>query len=522
MSHPSLTARRAVPTLFERAWAAVGDPRVAVAVIVIYIAFHLLTRLLISSNFMADEAELYLLAQSWRASYELHHPPLLIWIVRAVLDVTNDSPEAFHVLRYALLGAGLFAFLAAAREVLCDTRLALFALLALLATKFFVFWVHVDMTFSLLMMTANCLMIFYFVRVVRNGRSADYGGLCFALILGLWSKYIFVALFLELIVAAIVIPGVRRRIAWPKLASIAAIAFLISAPVYILPLSVNYSILYLAHFVVTAGADPSFQQSDHLTWSVLAAPVAAFIFGAPFAIPIYLLHPRVLRAMPPAAPDSTLERAIIQMLQVAMGIGFFGSIVAAAYLNVPSYSDIWIFPFLVALPIVLLYRANATGAPANRLLFLAAGFAAFVSAAGVARLAAYEYKTNFCAHCTLYWPASEFASRISALGFSRGTIVSDDVVIPATLRQSFRDSRAIALGLTHAVHGYNPAIFGPPMPRPGQWLIVWDGSDPPESLSPYLSLPEAKRPIARGRITIPLDPRIPDKTATLGYVLYRR
>src|SRR5215471_15808300 len=115
-------------------WEEMARLDVAVMILAVYCLAHLVIRTMLSPNLSLDEAEQVLFGESLQWGYRFRHPPLITWLVYAVLEPTNANRAALFFLKYALMAAGLFAYFAAARIVLKDVRLALLATLGLLTT----------------------------------------------------------------------------------------------------------------------------------------------------------------------------------------------------------------------------------------------------------------------------------------------------------------------------------------------------------------------------------------------------
>jgi len=458
----------------QSAWAVLAAPRGVICILVLYCAVHFLVRLFCTPNFTLDETEQMLFSQSLQWGYRFRHPPLITWLSWATLQATHDSRDAFFLLKYILMGAGLVAYFEAARIMIRDTRLAGLATFALLTTFVMGYLPHIDLMHTVLLASMLALFLWAAARAIANGSIADYLLLGVAIGFGILSKYIFAILPVTFAIGVALTPRLRARIKpWPLAMSILAAA-LIVAPYAYWSATHDYSLLSLTEKV----AQQRGTASGLLGWLEGAGDLAVALLG--FVIPAALIFPLVYwpacKPLRGAGDDET--RDWLNVLEIAMIAGAAAMLAAVFFVGAESFKPRWMHQVAMPFAIWFFLRVKIAGASERSHKIFAGIALAFAVVVAIARIVMYESHGSHCKNCREYWPMKTYAQQLRRAGFSRGTILAPEYDLAGNLHYWFFDSRVVT-------PGFPRFAFGPPVGGP--CLIVWEGDGPlPDNARDYL------------------------------------
>ena len=445
---------------------ALGEARTVYSLLFIYCAVHLILRMGLSLNFSPAEARQVLFGQSLQWMYQPHQPPLMSWLSWGALQ-TGGGRAGLFLLKYVLMGAGLFAFFGAARAILNDVRLAALATFALLCGYTLGYLVHADMMAGVLVFALSAGFVWAAVRALTTGTHNEYLLLGVITGLGVLSDYAFIVLPVAFAVSVALTPGVRIR-PRPMLGA-ALLACAIAAPFAWWTFANEATVFAPATSGAMAGA---------------ASPVAA-VTGyaaaiAGFALPFALLFAGIYwRALRPLADCDPQTQRWLRVLGLTIVIALLLLLAAILAFGAASFAPAQVVPALIALPLWLFLRAriSAESERAMRMFFWSA--IALIFIALVARVALFETGAVHCRTCRDYWPVERFTASIRNSGFALGTVVVPTADLGGDLRNGLAQSRIV-------VAGTPPGIFGPE--KGAQCLVVWRGNGAmPKSESDYLA-----------------------------------
>lgn len=198
-------------------------------VFVIYLSLHVIVRLAISPALDFDESELVFLSQWWAAGYN-NQPPMYTWIQSAVFSALGYSVFALASLKNLFLGGTYWLVYATTRVASSDRRVALVACLGLLTIPQIAWESHRDLSHTIAATFFAALVLYATVRVYRRPKTPAYLLLGLAVGGGLLSKYNLSMLIVALAMAALSLPGFRRRLLDRRLLWSVALAAAILAP----------------------------------------------------------------------------------------------------------------------------------------------------------------------------------------------------------------------------------------------------------------------------------------------------
>lgn len=496
---PGVAAR-----VVELWWRALGHPWTAPTIIVGFCTLLLIIRAITWANVDLDMAEIYVLPQEWQLTYGLRHPPLLLWLAKVVLDLTGESVSALYVMKSVILGAGLYAYYRAALEILEDRRLAVIALLALLSMQSLRSTVHLQLVFTVPLISLLALSFLFFMRALKYQRKLDWILLGICVALGSWIKYIFMAQAGCVFIGALLVPGLRARVQAAGAALAAAIAVPFAVVAYLLPLLADYSLTQLTIAIMRGSGGTS----DSSLW----ISARETLFAGLQSSGVYFVPGLLLFGLASWSGAQSLDRgafgrsaAIATTIAILIGIASFAiyAIVMKATVVYPQ----WLLPFLMFLPIPVAYWASRTAQWRQKAF--AALLCALFAVAPVYRVYTFQRGLQECPCDPSYWPLKALAEKIGAHGFREGTIVASDYLIAGAMRQAHIHSRIIAAGLPPEYFGHHRAL-------PARYLVVWPTGDFNAAIKPYAQRALRLRNVQCGRVEMPM----PGETvASLSYVI---
>lgn len=441
-----------------------AQPRVVAGLLILYCAIHFGIRLALSPNYSLDEAEQVLFGESLQWGYRFRHPPLITWLTWATMAATGGSRVGFFLMKYAIMAAGLVAYLAAARIVIKDNVLAAVATLALLTTFTMGWMPHDDLMHTVLLAAMLAAFLWAAARVLTTGTATDYVLLGIVMGLGTLSKYVFVIMVAGFAVGVVLTPHFRRRIKVWSLVGALLLACAIAAPYAHWAWIGDNSLLVLTEDI-TKASGPAF---DPFGWLKGGARLAVALIV--FCIPAILLFPVFYR---PAlreqeAADDT-DRAWLRVYAITMILGAI-MMLSAVFIGTYAFKIRWMHQVAMPLFIWFFLRVRIAGVTdrANRTFAtIALTFAGFLM---LGRFLVYETSVRTCIACREYWPLPAYASGLQQAGFTRGTIISITHDVGGNLRPYFSDSRIVT-------PGYPVSVFGPPVVGP--CVLVWMVGDKP-------------------------------------------
>ena len=455
-------------------WQSLAEPQSVASILILYCTVHFLVRLFCTPNFTLDETEQLLFSQSLQWGYRFRHPPLITWLSWATLQGTNDSRDAFFLLKYVLMSAGLIAYFAAARIMIRDTKLAALATFALLTTFVMGYLPHIDLMHTVLLATMLAAFLWAAARVVSKGSMADYLFLGLTIGFGILSKYIFAILPVTFALGIACTPRLRARIkAWP-LAGAIVLAALIVAPYAYWSMTHNYSLLSLTERV----AQQRGNASGPLGWLEGAGDLVIALIG--FVIPAALIFPLLYwrACLPLHGAGEDEDRDWLRVLEIAMIAGMLMMLAAVFFVGAESFKARWMHQVAMPFAIWFFLRVKIAGATerAHKIFALIALVFAIIAAA--ARVPVYETSGKHCRKCREFWPMKTYAEQLRRAGFDHCTILAPQYDLAGNLHYWFFDSRVVT-------PDFPRFTFGPPVSGP--CLIVWEGDKPlPDEARDYL------------------------------------
>lgn len=509
----------ALPTSPALAWLA--NPSVVLGLISLYLLGHFAIRLMLSPSLGIDDAEQILFAQHWAFGYRFRQPPLFTWTLLPVIDLVGPGVLAVSLIRYVFLGITYVFFYLTARLCLGDQRLAGLAVLSFASIYIFAFYAHHDLTHTTALSALIALSLYVMARLTNSPTWRSYIALGIVFGLGMLAKWNFAMLAIGLPLTCLLLRDYRHYVLTPKIIASLAVMVAILAPT---------ALWMYAHGQSIAGVSGDILSQDDTSdrialWLAGGGALlrSTLLFPLPF-LPLFLLVFGKNLIAGARASSTTPHKALTPVF-----LGYLMLIVLALHaLLIPlfdavNFTERWLHPALMALPIFLFALAERGPPPDRRLSQYLVLIAVLVAVAAGARLYRYAEGADDCGRCREFAPFAELADGLRAAGFSRGTIVADGMHIGGNLKMLFADSRVI-----------DPAFPRDLWPdantddTPGACILVWrDDDDHPESRRDLVKTYAIKElslsstaSAETGRLEAPLLGSA-DRRYALGFELYR-
>lgn len=439
------------------------DWRGCLALYLAFVGLHAGLRFAFSDAIAVDEVVETVFAQDWRLGYDPRQPPLYTWALILVQSVLGPTAEAFHLLKYALLGATLFMLRAAALAMFDDPRAAALGAFAILFTYQVGWNVHDGVTHTLCLMAAIAATLWLLTRKIEGGGWMTCIGLGLAIGAGMLSKYGYPAALVALLVGAVAWSRGRAALKDPRLIATLVVALAVAGPYYGLWLPEHAA----AAYTVNGGA-AEIATLTRIGSALLSAVYAPLAFLSPLLIVAFILAPRAL--LRPSGAADGYERMLGAATLVALGILVLG----AVFGGVVAYAERWMHAFVLFTPLWLALRWRRAEPAPRRLVLAGWAFAGFVAIALVGRAAPYLIGPPACSNCRYSWPyEDQLIPALAAAGAEAGTIVAYDEHLAGNLRQAFPEARIIS---RHKPFFIPDGAAGPCI---AVWNVALRGARPP-------------------------------------------
>ena len=459
------------------------SPKQFFALLLIYLGLHLIFRTLISESAGIDEAHQLVLGQKFQWGYG-PHAPLYTWVMILFLHVFGWSEFTLTLLRELLLFGTYTLTYFTAREL---TRNHVCGILAAIALQFhpsIVWESQRELTNSIIAstMVLATLLSFLRVRCERWGAWIAFGFFGGLTILSKYNAGIFYA---AMLLAAVSIPELRRRVVNWRLAVAILISVAVVAPDAIWAYAHRDLTLSLTYKFGIHESMPWFEsvRKGLLNWIVaVAAHVAAVIavFAAILWRPIFV--ERCLKL------HNEKEKFLWHTFLIVFGIG-----IIVVLFKVTEFRDRWLQPLFITTPILVVaaVRDGLNRARLKTLSLLAAAISCVVVVLASGRLFLTERRGQIAVWARLEKvdrphrdilnaPFRKFAADLKTRAEKADFILSGTYWVGGNLRLWFPDKHIVSQG---------PGLAPPDVNFPGQTcLVVWNveqRTDLPEELKEF-------------------------------------
>lgn len=430
----------------------------------VLIAFAL--RLILFPAGSQDDSEQLLFAQTLAGGYNPAQPPLYTWLVYGAQHIFGVSLAAVLVVKYAAIGLLYFSLYRAARLVLDDTRLAVYAALAPLA-MYYVAWDALLNYSNTVLMAAMCAATFWAVLALdRRGTVGTYVGLGVATGVGFLSKYGFGVFAGALLMAALADPVLRRRFFDRRIVISLVLALVILSP----------HLFWIAEGTrdVAAALQGRLISTTHTGyWAAVGHGLLKLCNGiVSFPFPLYLvlpaLFPGACRRLDWPEPDALRHKRLFELFALA---GLVIMVIGVVGFGVAELRAHYLFIFL-PLPIYFFLRARQArrardGAGALGMAWYPRMAAGMVALAFIGLGVKFAAEPQWCKRCYFHMPYAALAQQMRAAGFAHGTLISyfHRIQLAGNFRPYFPDSRILSTKYPY---------YRPPRLRAGPCMLLWD------------------------------------------------
>jgi hypothetical protein len=443
----------------------------------LFLAVHVVLRLLITPSLEPDDCDLALFSQSFALGYS-EQPPLYFWMVWAAVKLFGLGILTLTVVRLLVLGAVHVALYALARSVQRDRRLALLAAAAPLLIPAYS-WNAIAYTTQTLLVIAATVATLHAALRLRRGRTADY--LLFGVLLaaGTLSKYNYLLFAAALVPAALSVRRFRPCLLDRRVLLSAGVALALLAP----------HLAWLARhggYVRDSLATKTGVAEGH-TLARVGEGLANLAMNV--GLGLALLGVACVAVFPGGfrrpAEDPLADRRRVLGWFVLATLGLLALMVVAG--GTSRFQDRWLHPVLLVVPVWFFARLDGAALAPGRLkafarvlavaaVALTAGRAAQVRLGGLDR-GRYPLQMDF-------GPAAE---QLTEDGLGSADLFVTERELAGNLR--------LRLPGAWVVCAQHPAYAPPPRPD-GPAYYVWNATDGPRPPSPSAGTPRRAPPSA--------------------------
>ncbi|MGQ4272950.1 ArnT family glycosyltransferase [Terrihabitans sp. B22-R8] len=428
-----------------------------------YFAVQILLRVLTAHSLGLDEAEILVTTQSAAWGHGTQ-PPLYNFLQIAAFELFGVNIFALALVKNLLLFA-IFAFVfLAARMVLGHDLPARMAAGAMFTIPQLAWESQRALTHTIIVLAMAAITLFVLVRVLRDGRVADYAllGLCIGL--GALSKYNFGLGALAMIAAAASVRELRPRILSPMMLLTLGIAALVVLP-HALWVSDNLGAALARTHKFEAKAEAAY------TFAPILAVLAGALQYAAVPLGIFALCLGIERVWPSGSGEMVVRHDPLRRFALRIiPIGLLMLLIGAVPTGTTEFKDRWMSPLLFLLPLVLVvWAGHRLGRNGGLALQVASAVLAVVAMVMLSALHVWPRANREPPDANTPMPA--LAMAIRAQGFATGTILASHTTIAGQLKLEFPGSLAV------------DEQYGPlrPFNRDGDILLAWRRQDAPPS-----------------------------------------
>lgn len=336
------------------------------AVLGCYFLFNVAVRLIMPHGLELDEAEQTHFSQWLLAGYS-SQPPLYNWLQYGAVHIFGMSLATLSLLKNLLLFCSYLFYWLAARQVLCDKRLAIAAALGLLTIPQVAFEAQRDLSHTVAAIFGASLFLFCLLRLLKAPSLAAF--LLFGLATGIGgiTKYNFAVLPIASGIAVLLDREMRARVLDWRIVPAAVLALLIVSP----------HALWLADNFQAAGGHTINKLVDEKTGFLISIvdgfgslALACLGFLALTLAVFALAFREDIRSIARASTPWT--RLVGRILLASLSIIVLMILLA----GLENVRDRWLTPILLPAPLYLALKLDAAGVsimPGLRRLWLVAG-----------------------------------------------------------------------------------------------------------------------------------------------------
>jgi len=423
-----------------------ATPAGAALLVLLWGALNTALQLAFTTTLTTDHAAAVVATQALAPGYDVRQPPLFEWALWPVARLLGPNLLSVLLVKHGFLALGaLFTFLAA-RRLLDDARLALFAVLAngfvvTIGWQLLVWGSH-----TTALVFACGLTLWAWVRLLERpglGRAAVLG---LALGLGLLSKFSYAALPLGLLAATLLDAELRARLRARDLLAAASLALLVASPF----------LLWLArtHPLAAVELEGVMREGSDLPYAARAAiaPFKVVVCAIGYLLPpalvvLALFRPGVAAARAAfsgSGESARLRRMALRATLLALGL----TALAAGLAGATRIADRHMVPIVFAGPVLLVAwgaAAKPSADPRWRLFGrLAGGIVLLVL--GIRLVGFLMPEAPWCdSRCRQMRPYEALREPLAALGAERGMLVGILEHDAGNLRALFPEARTVWL-----------------------------------------------------------------------------
>jgi 4-amino-4-deoxy-L-arabinose transferase-like glycosyltransferase len=469
--------------------------------LLLYLACHLLFRVVITGNAELDEAEQLVWGQSFALGYGAELP-LYTWLQATFFSLFGTNIFAVALLRSTLLFLVYLFTYFNALEITGNRSCAVAAAASLLLIPL-ISWEAQRILITMLLATAlTSISLFLFLRVMRTGLSRYYILLGLAAGFGMLTKYNFGIFAVSLLLSAVSVRALRSRLINMRMLATAAFFLMVTVAPFAWILS------HPAAAMAKAGrlhpvADVGLLHGYLAGFGDLLKGIAGFhLFLVPVIFLIFLKAPIIADEYP---RDDDLSKLLKRAVLIALSV----CVILILFCHVTHLKARWLLPLLYPVPIYLVSKMQSRlGTQQLRRLLACSAVAAFIIL--VAMPGRIVFARQFGTFSRMNTPYDQLAMGLKRGGFTKGIIIAESNLLGGNLKLRFPENRVVVPGIEKLQLPGNVPV-----------LLAWDATEKygvPERLAPLAaSLPSSDVSVPRYMEVPALH--MPERRVRLGFIL---
>jgi 4-amino-4-deoxy-L-arabinose transferase-like glycosyltransferase len=467
----------------------------------LYLACHLMLRVLATGNAELDEAEQIVWGQHLSLGYGAELP-LYTWLQAIFFHLLGINIFAVALLRSLLLFLlYLFTYLGAL-EATENKSCALAAAASLLLIPLISWEAQRILTHMLLASALAAASIFFFLRLLKTGKVHYYISFGLFAGLGMLTKYNFGIFLTALTIAACANPVMRNSLTNRRI--LAAIMAFILITYFPFSWIMGHPQIAMAkagklHSAAAAGLLDGYLAG----FGDLLKGVAGFhLFLVPVILSIFIKAPFIRES---AARSRELHNLLGRTVLTAIGI----CVIMILFFHVTHLKSRWLLPLLLPVPIYIISLVQAKLGPRQlRMLLACSGVAALIV------LTALPARVFLARHTGTYSrmniPYDLFAGELRKSGFTGGVIVAESNLLGGNLKLRFPESEVVV-----------PLLEKPRFPGTVPLLLVWDATGKEGAPERLAAIAESLSAASAREVRYKEAPALymPERKERLGFII---
>ncbi len=318
-------------------------------ILISYIFFHVLIRLLLSQTLQVDDAEQIRLSQEFLFGYPIPQPPMYSWFSWGMFQIFGSGLFALTLLKYIIISLTFWFTWLVSGQLFQHLQTRYITTFSYLLMPSFAWHMHQGFTHTILLGFGIILTLHALLSLKENNSIKNY--LYFGLVLGigLMAKYSFLLFIVPLFTSAVSIASFRKIITNQKI--------LLTIGIFVLIIGPHAFWLSQHHQEIFSSIDQKLQVTSDNTlvdrfksaWQFYTAAIA---FVVPFAL-VFLINS--WRRLFNTDKQLTKQDNILLLNRFYWAI-IISVIVLVLFVSMPHFKVRWFHPLMMIFPLWMMIR----------------------------------------------------------------------------------------------------------------------------------------------------------------------